>query len=140
MSVEEARFISAHVSVALRVAIDNLLLSHLSADIRGLLRIDKVWHTPVAFGNDTIFYSPGAHGSRDSLELVVEWLIVQEHPGVVVIPVESVLDVPYRFNDFMKIRISGKSDKPAYELASSKTIERVILRSIGQGVANRRRR
>lgn len=45
------------------------------------------------------------------LEVVIEWLIVQEDPVVMIVPVEAVLNLPDGFGDFPDIGVAGQSDK-----------------------------
>lgn len=48
---------------------------------------------------------------RYLLEILVEGLIVQKHPVVVVVPVESIFHLTNRSGDFPKICISCQGDK-----------------------------
>lgn len=48
---EEARLVTTHMPVAHRIAINDLLLVHLLADLCSLVDINPFWERPVFFGN-----------------------------------------------------------------------------------------
>ena len=106
MSEEEAGLVAAHVPVADRVAIDDLLLRHLFAHLLGSVLIDEVGERPVLLGNLAIMRLAGDQRGCDGLELVIELLVVQEHPVVVVIVVETVLNVPDGLHDLPDVRVT----------------------------------
>ena len=48
---KEARFEAAHVPIADRITIDDLLLCHLLSDLTGAVLIDEVWEGPMLLFN-----------------------------------------------------------------------------------------
>ena len=54
MLEEEPRLKSAHMTVADRVSIDDLALSHIFTDLAGFVLIDEVWERPVLLGDLSI--------------------------------------------------------------------------------------
>jgi hypothetical protein len=54
MAEEEARFITAHVSVADRVTVDDLLLLHLLTDLGGLVLVNPLGKRPMLLGDFSV--------------------------------------------------------------------------------------
>ena len=90
---KEARLEAAHVSVADGVSVDDLPLRHLFPDLARLLLIDEVGEGPVFCRNLAIMSLSGDEGSCNFLEGLVEGLVIQEYPVIVVFPVEPILDL-----------------------------------------------
>lgn len=108
---KEARLVTAHVSIALRVAVDDLLLAHVVAHLLRLVLVDPFGVRPVLVGDDAVMRVSGNQRRGDLLELVVELLVVQEDPVVVVIPVETVLDLSNGLGDVPHIGVACQGDK-----------------------------
>lgn len=94
--------------VAYGISIDDLSLSHILSDFPRLVLIDEVREGPVLGG-----YLAVRGLSRDErrghpLELVIEWLIVQENPVIMKFPVEAILNLPDRLHNLPKIRVAGQ--------------------------------
>ena len=92
LPVKEPRFEAAHVPVADRVAVDDLLLGHLFADLLGFFLVDPFRERPMFFGDFAVVRGARDEGRGDFLEGVVEGFVVEEDPVVVVVAVESVFD------------------------------------------------
>lgn len=108
---EETRLISAHVSVANGIAVDDLLLLHFLADLCGLVLVNPLGEGPVFLGNLAILGLSRNKRSGDLDELVVEIVVVQEDPVVVELAVEAVLDVANRLGNLPDVRVAGKGDE-----------------------------
>ncbi len=93
---KEAGFEAAHVSVADGVSVDDLPLRHVFPDRARLLLIDEVGEGPVFRRDLAVMGLSGDERSCDFLESLVEGLVVQEHPVIIVLPVESILDLADR--------------------------------------------
>src|SRR5271154_2343723 len=108
MSKEEPGFEATHVPVADRVAVDDLALRHIFADLARLLLVNERRERPVLFRYLAIVSLSGDERSRDLFEVVVKWFVIQEHPIVVVIPVKSILNLTNRSRNLPNIRVPGK--------------------------------
>ena len=93
LTEKETRFEAAHVTVTDRVAINNLLLCHILANLSGSLLIYVFWEGPVLFRNLPVMCCPGDKGCCNLLECGIEGLIVQEDPVVVEFPVKAIFDL-----------------------------------------------
>lgn len=93
MAEKEARFITTHVPIALRVSVDNLALSHIPSRFFGFLLVNPIRIRPVLLRDETIVRGPRNKRGGDFLEGRIEWLVVQEDPIVVEIVVEAVFDL-----------------------------------------------
>lgn len=61
--------------------------------------------------NTTIVGGAGHQGSRELLEIVVKILVIQKHPVVIEVAVETVLHRADRLGDLPDIGVAGESDK-----------------------------
>lgn len=108
---EEARLVATHVSVADRITIDDLTPSHVLTNGLGLVLVDPFWERPVLLWNKSVSGLARGESAGDLLERVVKLLVVQEYPIIVVLVVESVLDLADRTRNLPYIRIARKRDK-----------------------------
>jgi hypothetical protein len=108
---EEAGFVAAHVPVADRVAVDDLLLLHLLADPGGLVLVNPLRERPMLLGDLAVLGLARDERAGNSLELVAEVVVVEEDPVVVELAVEAVLDMTDRLCNLPDIRVAGQSDK-----------------------------
>lgn len=108
MPEEEPRFISAHVSIAHRVAIDDLSLRHISANLGCLVLIDKFGEFPMLVRNQAIVRFPGYQSCGQLLECLIERLVVEENPVIVVLSIEAILDMTNRFGNVPHIGIPSQ--------------------------------
>ena len=108
---EEAGFVTAHVPVADGVAVDDLLLLHLLADPGGLVLVNPFGERPMLLWNLAILGLSRHERRCNPLEFVVELVIVQEHPVVVELAVEAVLDVANGLGDLPDVGIAGEGDE-----------------------------
>ena len=108
---EEAGFVTAHVAVADGVAVDDLLFVHLLTDLCGFLHVDPLWKRPMLFGNFAIPCVARHERGGDLLEGVIEVGVIQEDPVVVVLAIESILNLADRTSNFPDIRISRQRHK-----------------------------
>jgi hypothetical protein len=132
LSEEEARLESAHVTVADRITIDNLSLVHILTDLAGLLLVNPLRERPVLLGNQTIVSLTRAERSGDLLELLIEGLIIEKDPVVVVSAVETILDLSNGLGDLPDVLVSSKSDKCSVHAGTgSSALEVVPARVVG---------
>ena len=93
LSEEEARFESAHVSVTDGITVDDFLLCHVFSDLSCFFLINPRWKRPVIFLDLAVMCLSGCQRCCDSNEFITEWFVVEKHPIVVIILVESVFDL-----------------------------------------------
>lgn len=96
---EEARLEAAHVAVADGVAVDDFALLHVGAHALRLVLVDPLGEGPVLGGDEAVVGVARDEPRRDLLEVLVEGLVVEEDPVVVVTLVEAVLDLLDRRGD-----------------------------------------
>lgn len=108
---EEAGLVATHVPVALRIAIDDFPLTHILANLPSLVLIDPLGIRPVLLWNQTIERVARHQGARDFLEGLVEGLVVEKHPVIVIVAIKAVLDLPDRFGNLPHVSISGQRHK-----------------------------
>jgi len=65
----------------------------------------------VLFRNLTIMSLAGDERGRDLLERLIERLVVEKNPVIIVIPVEPVFDLPDGPCNLPDVRVSGQSYK-----------------------------
>lgn len=111
LAEEEARLEAAHVSVGNRVAVDDFALSHVLANLLGLVLVNPLRERPVLLGNLAIESLAGNERCSDLLECSIKGLVVQEDPIVVVSSVEAVLNLADGAGNLPDIGISGQSDE-----------------------------
>lgn len=102
---KEAGFKAAHVPVADGIPVDDLSLRHILPDLGSLVLVDKVWEGPVLLRNIAIVCFPRNERCCDSFKFRVERLVVEEHPIVVILPIEPILHRADGFDDLPKIRV-----------------------------------
>lgn len=105
---EEPGLVTAHVPVADRVTVDDLALLHVLPNLPGLLLVDPFRVRPMLRGDQTIVRLAGDERRCDFLEGIIEGLVVQEDPVVVVVAVETVLHLPDRLRDLPDVRVPGQ--------------------------------
>ncbi len=108
---EEARLVAAHVSVADRVAVYDLLRLHLVPDLCRSVLVDEAGKGPMFRGNRAVPGLAGCEGARELDEVVVERLVVQKDPVVVVPVVEAVLHLADGFRNVPDVGIPRQRDK-----------------------------
>lgn len=108
---KESRFVAAHVTVALRISIDDLLATHLLARLFRFVLVNPFWVRPVVLRDAAVVSGTGHQRSGQLLELVVKVLVVQENPIIVVVAVEAVLDGADRLGDIPDVAVAGEGDK-----------------------------
>ncbi|KAH3681426.1 hypothetical protein WICPIJ_007583 [Wickerhamomyces pijperi] len=108
VSVEEPGLVAAHVSVRDGVPVDDLLLLHRFSRGSSLVQVDPFREGPVLLWNQTVLGLTGDQSRGGSDELLGEWLVVEEHPIVAVLGVETVFDVSDRTNQRPQIVITGQ--------------------------------
>lgn len=111
VSEEEPRLIAAHVSIALGASIDDFALLHVLSRRGSFLLINPAWKVPVFLRDTTVVCFPGYSCRCRLLKPIVKLPVVQEHPVIMVVPVEAVLDILDGLDDTLQIRIPYKSDK-----------------------------
>lgn len=93
------------------VSVDNLSLVHVLPDLASFVLVNPFRETPVFLRDLAVVGFPGYEGSGDLLEFTVKWFVVEEYPVIVVIPVESILNMADRFHDFPEISVPRQSYK-----------------------------
>ena len=111
MAEEEAGLVAAHMAIALRITVDDILATHLLSHRSGLVLVNPLWIGPVLFGNLAIVCGAGSQRGGELLKIVIELLIVQEHPVVVVIAIEAIFNGPNGLGDVPDIGVAGKGNK-----------------------------
>ena len=99
MTEEEARLETAHMSVADRVAVDDLSLSHVLAHFACLVLVNERGKRPVVLWNFTIVCLSRDQRCSDCLEGVIECLVIQKDPIVIVVSVEPIFNLADRSGD-----------------------------------------
>jgi len=132
LSEEETGLESAHVTVADGVTVDDLALMHILTDLAGLLLVNPLREGPVFLRNQTIMSLTRAEGSGDLLELLIERLVVEENPVIVVSAVETILNLANGLGNFPNILVTGESDKSSVHTgAGSGALKVVPARVVG---------
>jgi hypothetical protein len=111
MTEEEPTLESAHVAIGDGIAVDDLPLSHILSHSCGLLLIDPGWERPMLFRDLAVMRLPRHERGGDTLEFLVEGLVVEEDPVVVVVAVEAIFDLADGPGDFPEIRVAGQCHK-----------------------------
>ena len=111
LAEEEAGLEAAHVAVADGVAVDDLALGHVLADLLRLVLVDEIREGPVLLGDLAVVRLSGDEGARDLLEGAVEGLVVQEDPVIVVVAIEAILDVPDGLGNLPDVGVAGEGDE-----------------------------
>lgn len=138
LAEEEAGLEAAHVTVADTVTVDDLALPHVLANLLSLLLVDVRRERPVLGRDLAVVCLAGNKGGGDLLEGVVERLVVEEDPVVVVAAVEAVLDRADRLCNFPNIGVASQGDKGCVHAGAALDARQVVpawvVRSHGQGV------
>jgi len=124
---EEAGFITTHVPVADGVAVDDLLLLHLLAHLGGTVLVDEVGEGPVLRGDLAVLGCARDQHRGDFLKLVIEVIVVQEDPVVVVLAVEAILNIANRLGDVPEIRVARKSHEGGIHALAGSSLGRELL-------------
>ena len=96
MTEEKSRLIAAHVTIALRVSVNDFLLSHLLPGLLCLLLVNPFGVRPVFLRDDPIVRISRDERRGEFLKIIVKFLVIQKDPVIVVVAVEAVLDLPDR--------------------------------------------
>ena len=111
MAEEEARLVAAHVAIALRITVDDLPATHILSHLPGLVLVNPLWIGPVLFRNLAIVSGAGSQRGGELLKIVIELLIVQEDPIVVVVAIEAIFNGPNGLGDVPDIGVAGKGNE-----------------------------
>lgn len=84
---------------------------HILPNLLRLLLVDPLRETPMLLRNQPILCRPTRQRRRQLLELGIKRLIVQEHPIVVELVVEPVLDLADTLCNFPDVRVAGERDE-----------------------------
>lgn len=126
LSEEETRLESAHVAVADGVTVDDLAGGHILTNLLGLLLVNPLRERPVLLRNQTVVSLTRAERASDLLELIIEGLVVEEHPVVVVSSVESILDLTDGLSNLPNVAVSSKSDKGGVHAGTGSSAQEVV--------------
>lgn len=103
--------------VTSRVAVDDLSLVHVLPDLASFILINPFRETPMFLRDLAVVSFPRYEGSGNLLKFAVKWLVVEEYPIIVVIPVESILNMADRLHDFPEISVPRQSYKGSINFA-----------------------
>ena len=104
---EEPGLVAAHMSITLRTAVDDFLLVHLLASVPRFVLIDPLRIRPVLLGDEAVVRVSRHHRRGEFLELLVKRFIVQEDPVIVIVSVESILDLSNGMGQFPDVLVAG---------------------------------
>lgn len=108
---EEARLVAAHVAIAFRITVDDLLATHLLSRLFGLILVDPGRIRPMLFGDLAIVGVAGGQRCGEFLEILIKLFIVKEDPIVVIVTIEAVLDGPDGLGDLPEVGVAGEGNK-----------------------------
>jgi hypothetical protein len=108
---EKTTFVSAHVTVALGITIDDLALKHILTNVGGLLLVDPIGVGPMFLRNQAVPSFSRDQAGGDLLESIIKFVVVQENPVVVVAAVESVLNLTNGASNLPDVRVASKRDE-----------------------------
>lgn len=111
LAEEETRLEAAHVAVGNRVTVDDFALSHVLANLFGLVLVNPFRERPVLLGDLAIESVAGNERCGNLFECIIKGIVVQKDPIVVVSSVEAVLNLTDGASNLPDIAISGKSDE-----------------------------
>lgn len=111
LTEEKTRLESAHVPITSRVSVDNFSLVHVLPDLASFFLVNPFRETPMFLRDLAIVSFPRYEGSSDLLKLTIKWLVVEEYPIIMVIPVKSILNMADRLHDFPEISVPGQGYK-----------------------------
>lgn len=135
---EEAGLESAHVTVADGVAVDNLALSHVLADLLGLVLVDPAGERPVLAGDLAVVGVSGDERRGDLLEGGIERLVVEENPIVVESTVETVLDLANGASNLPDVAVAGQRDKGSVDTGAGRDADQIFPSRIARGHGERK--
>ena len=93
LAKKESRLKPAHMSVTCRVTVNDFSFPHIFPNFPRLLLVYPVWERPVLLGDFSISSPPRYKRSGSLLEILVEFIIIEEDPIVMIVPVEPILDL-----------------------------------------------
>ena len=113
---EEAGLKSTHVTVADRVAVDDLLLRHLLPRLLSSILVDEIREGPVLAWNLAVSGFARRQSAGDLFKLGVEGLVVQEDPIVMITSVESIFHLTDRTRNVPHVAVSCKRHESGIHL------------------------
>jgi len=141
LTEEESRLKTAHVSVADTVAVNNLALGHVLANLSRPFLVDMRRERPM-FSRDLTIVGLSRYKRRGHLlKCGIKWLVVEENPVVVVPAIEAVLDLADGLCNLPNVGVTGQGDKGSIDagarLDSSQIIPASIVGCHGHGIIGR---
>lgn len=137
LAEKEARLEAAHVTVGNRVAVDDLALTHVLANLFGLVLVNPLRERPVLLGDLAIESLAGDERSGDLFECSIKGLVVEEDPIVVVSSVEAVLNLTDGASNLPDIGISGESDESGIHSGTRSKADEIVESGIVGGHGKR---
>ena len=95
----------------LRTAINNIVLNHLIPASFRLVLINPIRLVPMVMWNLLEDSLPRDNVPNPVLEVVREWLFVEEHPGVLVLVIEPVLQLTYTPQSTFSVTVPRQHQK-----------------------------
>lgn len=111
MAEKEARFETAHVAIADGAAVNDFALAHVLTDLGCFFLVNPFREGPVLLGNFAIERFAGHEGGGHFLESIVEWLIVQEDPVVIIAAVEAIFNLSDGFRELPHVAVPCQGDE-----------------------------
>lgn len=118
MSEEEATLKTTHVAVRDGVTVDDLVSLHLVSHLGGLVLINPVRERPVLSWDLAIERLAADKVGSDALEVGIERLVVEEHPVVVELAIEPVLNLSDTLRNVPDVIVSGQGNKGSLDALS----------------------
>lgn len=97
--------------VTSRVSVDNFSLVHVLPDLASFVLINPFRETPMFLRDLAIVSFSRYEGSSDLLKFTIKWLVVEEYPIIMVIPVKPILNMADRLHDFPEISVPRQGYK-----------------------------
>lgn len=99
------------MAVADRVSVDYFLLGHILSYFLCFILVNPIWKGPVLWRDQAIIGFAGYKGAGDSFKGRIEGLLVQEHPVISVLSIETIFNLAYRLGYVPDIAVPRKGDK-----------------------------
>lgn len=132
---EEAGFVATHMAVTDRAAVNHTL--HFLAGLGSLVLINPRRETPVLLGYFAVMGSARRQSGRDLFEFVIEVVIVEENPVIVVIAIKSVFDLMDGISDLVDVMVTSECNEGGVFLWTSGCGVRLLTIAFAIGLLER---
>jgi len=100
------RIETAHIPVWNAASVDDLIPHHVRTGCRSLRFVDPVWLVPMVMGNQAEFHRSICYVPDHTLELIAEWLLVEEDIRVPVLLIEPILHLLHAARNARQVAVS----------------------------------